>query len=85
MQVDQRTIRDPKNFQVTFIEQCYCLPSRFQRRITGWQPIFNAEWTSIAEARKSLATRPKSTSRWNGVRLVKRVHYQGDVREEVVI
>lgn len=84
MQVDQRTIKDPKNFQVTFVEQAYCLPSRFHRRITGWQPLFNAEWTTIAEARESLTTRPKRTTRWDGLRLVKRVHYQGAVREEVI-
>ena len=71
-------------FHVTFVEQALCIPSKFQRRITGWQPIYGGEWTRIDEARQSLSLRPKSTTRWNGLRLVKRVS-QGDYINETVV
>jgi len=79
--VDHRIILDPKNFQVTFVEQAYCTPSKFQRRMTGWQPIYGAEWTTIGEARQNIKGRPSKCSRWNGLRIVKRVHHNGDIRE----
>lgn len=84
MQIKHDIKNDTKNFQVTFVLQALCVPSRYERRSTGWQPLWNAEWTTLEEARKSLSERPQSCSRWDGLRIIKRVHYDGAVREQVV-
>lgn len=84
MPLNQTTTNPPKNFRVTFVEQAFCIPSKFQTRITGWQPIYGGEWTCIAKARQSLSLRPRRTARWDGLRLIKRVS-QGDHINETVV
>ena len=82
--INQTSGTQRPGFHVTFVEQALCIPSKFQRRITGWQPIYGGEWTTIAEARQSLSLRPENTSRWDSLRLVKRVSHGKYINETVV-
>lgn len=84
MQIKHGIKNDTKNFQVTFVLQAHCIPSRYQRRATGWRPLWNAEWSTINEARISLSERRKVCTRWDGLRIIKRVQHNGAVREAVV-
>ena len=65
--------------KITFEVQCYCVSSRFQRRKTGWIGFWNAEYSTLAAARKDASKRLPRTTRWNGVRVAKKVYYDDQV------
>lgn len=79
MKIKQTILRSPKKYQVTFEVQCYCLPSKFQLRKTGWMGFWDAEYSTQAEAREDASKRLQVTTRWNGVRIVKNVYDSGAV------